>query len=404
MAGPSGPAGVYRKPMRILAAHPNPALLTLPWGTPLAKWTEHIVPVPLGLSRHVVRVIRIGGTFYAIKETQEDIAKREYRLLRDLNRTGIPSVEPRAVVSGRPNDLGAALVTQHLGHALAYRTLFANGLPANRLPAVIDALVVLLVRLHLAGFYWGDVSLSNVLFRRNAGEFAAFLVDAETGEFRPALSDQMREYDVTVGCENVFAELLDLQASQISEEVTEQTNPAEVIGLIRTRYQELWDELTGEETFDNAEIWRIEQRIRRLNDLGFDVEELDMDADDHTIRIRPRVVEAGHHARELKALAGLEVEDNQARRLLGDLAAFAAHSGIEDREAAAAIWREDVFDRIQAMVPEDLRGRLEPAEVFHEILEHRWLLSEKAGFEMDIFEVAADYIATQLGNRPKHAY
>ena len=74
--------------------------------------------------------------------------------------------------------------------------------------------MVLLVRLHLADFYWGDVSLSNVLFRRSAGGFAAYLVDAETGELRPTLSRQMREYDVTVGCENVFAELLDLQASE----------------------------------------------------------------------------------------------------------------------------------------------------------------------------------------------
>ena len=386
--------------MKMLASRPDPALLTLPWGTPLSEWTEHVVPVPLGLSRHIVRVVQLDGTFYAIKETEEDIAKREYRLLRDLNRRGLPSVEPRAVVSERPNGLGAALVTQHLGYALAYRTLFANNLPASRLPAVIDALVVLLVRLHLNGFYWGDVSLSNVLFRRSAGEFAAYLVDAETGEFRPELSPQMREYDVTVGCENVFAEMLDVQASQINADVSEHTNPFEVIELIRTRYAELWHELTAEESFDSSEMWRIEQRIRRLNDLGFDVEELDVDAGDKSIRIRPRVVEEGHHARELEDLTGLEVTDNQARRLLGDLAAFAAYFGIDDPAEAADVWREDVYDKIESMVPKQLRGRLEPAEIFHEILEHRWLLSEKAGAEQDIFEVAQDYFDTQLANRP----
>lgn len=386
--------------MRILAAHPNPALLTLPWGTALEQWSEHVVPVPLGLSRHVVRVIVLDGVFYAIKETREEIAKREYRLLRDLGRAGLPAVEPRAVVSGRPNDLGAALITQHLGFALPYRAIFANGLPAARLPAVIDALVVLLVRLHLNGFFWGDVSLSNVLFRRSAGEFAAYLVDAETGELHPELSDGMREHDVTVGCENVFAELMDLQASQINADVTEHANPAEVIALIRGRYEQLWHELTAEESFDNSEVWRIEQRIRRLNELGFDVEELDMDADDNSIRIRPRVVEEGHHFRELKRLTGLEVTDNQARRLLGDLAAFAAHFGFEDVAAAAPVWREDVYDRIVAMIPPELHDRLEPAEIFHEILEHRWLLSERAGCEQDIFEVAADYFRTQLAHRP----
>ena len=75
-------------------------------------------------------------------------------------------------------------------------------------------MVVLLVRLHLADFFWGDVSLSNVLFRRSAGGFAAYLVDAETGELRPSLSASMREYDLTIATENVFAELLDLQASE----------------------------------------------------------------------------------------------------------------------------------------------------------------------------------------------
>ena len=52
------------------------------------------------------------------------------------------------------------------------------------------------------------------------------------------------------------------------------------------------------------------------------------------------------------------------------------------------------------MVPPELSRRLEPAEIFHEILEHRWLLSERAGEEQDIFEVAEDYIRTQLVHRP----
>ena len=76
-------------------------------------------------------------------------------------------------------------MTRHLRFSLPYRSLFSHGLRADSLPSLVDALVVLLVRLHLAGFFWGDVSLSNVLFRRSAGEFAAYLVDAETGELRP---------------------------------------------------------------------------------------------------------------------------------------------------------------------------------------------------------------------------
>lgn len=387
--------------MRVLASTPNPGLLTLPWGTPLESWTEHIVPVPRGLSRHVVRVIHLDGMFYAVKETEEPIAKREYRLLRDLGRLGLPAVTPVAVVSERPEDRGAALVTQHLAFALPYRTVFANGLPAAGVPLLIDALVVLLVRLHLAGFYWGDVSLSNVLFRRSAGEFAAYLVDAETGELQPELSPRMREYDVEVGCENVFAELLDVQEAEPS--LSGQVDPYAVIDRIRERYQSLWRDLTAEEQFDTDEIWRIEQRVERLGDLGFDVAELAMSTDPtgRAVSIQPRVVEAGHHARELDELTGLEVEDNQARRLLTDLASYMTAAGLTDRAAAARRWRVEVYDRIAAMVPPELRGRLEMAEVFHQILEHRWLLSERAGREIDIFESTQDYLDHVLTRLPE---
>jgi hypothetical protein len=360
-----------------------------------------VVPVPRGLSRHVVRIVHLDGAFYAVKETQEEVARREYRMLRELGRRGLPAVTPVAVVSERPDDRGAALVTRHLAFALPYRTVFANGLPPGGLPRLVDALVVLLVRLHLAGFYWGDVSLSNVLFRRSAGEFAAYLVDAETGELHPQLSDRMREYDVTVGCENVFAELLDLQ--QADPGISDQVDPFAVIERIRERYESLWHELTAAEQFGTDEIWRIEQRVQRLGDLGFDVAEVAIDTDPTgtTVSMEPRVVEAGHHARELDELTGLEVEDNQARRLLADLGSFMAHHGLTDRAAAARRWRQEIYEPVTAMVPLEDRGRLEPAEVFHQILEHRWLLSERAGREIDIFDSARDYVENILSRLPE---
>src|SRR4051794_13018752 len=263
--------------LRIVANRPDPALVTLPWSVPLEEWTEHVVPLPRGLSRHVVRIVRVGQRTYAVKETVEEIAFREYRLLRDLHRIGLPAVLPQGVVTGRVGadgqELPAALLTEHLQFSLPYRSLFSHGLTADNLPSLIDAMVVLLVRLHLTNFYWGDVSLSNVLFRRNAGEFAAYLVDAETGELKPSLSDAMREHDVTVGCENVYAELLDLTASG---DLKDSVDPSEVIDLLQTRYDALWGELTGAEEFDAAEMWRVEQRIERLNELGFDVDEIEM--------------------------------------------------------------------------------------------------------------------------------
>ncbi|MGH3363574.1 MAG: lipopolysaccharide kinase InaA family protein, partial [Nocardioidaceae bacterium] len=165
-------------PLRIVATKPNPALVTLPWHIPLEKWTdEYVVPLPRGISRHVVRIVRLGTDVYAVKETREPIAFREYRMLRDLRRRDLPAVVPVAVVAGRESEDGEevepALVTRHLTYSLPYRSLFSHGLRADSLPKLVDALAVLLVRLHLSGFFWGDVSLSNVLFRRSAGGFAA---------------------------------------------------------------------------------------------------------------------------------------------------------------------------------------------------------------------------------------
>ena len=62
----------------------------------------------------------------------------------------------------------------------------------------MDAQVELMVRLHLAGVFWGDCSLSNTLFRFDAGALAAYLVDAETAEIHKQLSVGQREYDLDI--------------------------------------------------------------------------------------------------------------------------------------------------------------------------------------------------------------
>jgi hypothetical protein len=392
--------------LHIVATRPDPAVVRLPWSTPLDEWTDDfVVPLPRGLSRHIVRIVRLGDRTYAVKETQEEMAFREYRLLRDLQRLNLPAVHPVGVVTGRrgadDEELPCALMTEHLAFSLPYRALFAHGMSADSLPSLVDALVVLLVRLHLADFYWGDVSLSNVLFRRSAGGFAAYLVDAETGELRPALSRQMREWDVQVACENVFAELLDLQAAGW---LSSHVEGAEIVELIEKRYADLWNELTSEEEFDAEEMWRIQQRIERLNDLGFDVEELDIvtDFDGDRVRIQPKAVELGHHRRELQALTGLDVEDAQARRLLNDIAWFIAHHdlGRENRAVAANRWLTEAYEPALSMVPPEARAKLEPAEIFHEMLQHRWYLSERAGHEIRLAEAAPDYIDTVLTTKP----
>ncbi|HYO40190.1 MAG TPA: DUF4032 domain-containing protein [Nocardioidaceae bacterium] len=395
--------------LRMVATRPNPALVTLPWHLSLDEWGDDVVvPLPRGISRHIVRIVRLGHEVYAVKQTREHMANREYRLLRDLQRIGLPTVEPVGVVSGRVDrggqDIETALVTQHLEHSLPYRSLFSHGLPQDSLPKILDALVLLLVRLHLAGFFWGDVSLSNVLFRRSAGQFAAYLVDAETGELHETLSPGQRMHDLDVALTNIYGELLDLQAGRL---LSESVEADAIVERLQERYDGLWAELTDTEEFTTDEIWRIETRVNRLHDLGFDVDELDIvtDWDGATIRVQPKVVEANHHARELQRLTGLDVEDNQARRLLNDVASFTAHHdlGGESRSIVAHRWLTNVYEPVTVMVPPELRGKLQPAEVFHEILEHRWFLSERAGRPVHTVEAARSYIDTVLKARPEEA-
>ena len=301
-------------------------------------------------------------------------------------------------------ELPSALLTEHLRFSLPYRSLFSHGLSHDNLPSLVDALVVLLVRLHLADFFWGDVSLSNVLFRRSAGGFAAYLVDAETGELRPSLSTSMREYDLTIATENVFAELLDLQAS---ESLSYEVEAHDIVELLEERYHALWDELTAEEEFSAAEMWRIEQRIERLNDLGFDVDELDIvtDFDGDRVRIQPKVVEAGHHQRELQGLTGLHVEDAQARRLLNDIASYTAalNLGREDRHLVANRWLDEIYEPVAAMVPPTPAASSSPPRSSTRCSQHRWYLAEQAGHDVDTFEAAADYIANVLKDKPDEA-
>ncbi|MGO1713705.1 MAG: lipopolysaccharide kinase InaA family protein, partial [Ancrocorticia populi] len=206
--------------LQIMAAQVDPGLFDLPWDTPIAEWPEDIIAaLPRGISRHTVRFVYLGERIIAVKEIGERVAYREYEMLRDLGRHDAPAVEPVAIVTGRSTadgePLSDALVTEHLVFSLPYRAIFGQHQRQDSVRRLIDALSVLMVRLHLLGFYWGDVSLSNTLFRRDAGEFAAYLVDAETGELYPSLTTGKREYDIDVARTNIIGELMDLQAGEI---------------------------------------------------------------------------------------------------------------------------------------------------------------------------------------------
>ena len=143
-----------------------------------------------------------------------------------------------------------------------------------------------------------------------------------------------------------------------------------------------------------------------LNDLGYDVEEIQLEATPKGYRLRldPHVVEPGHHRHRLLRLTGLDAQENQARRMLNDIARF--REAKERRlkrplpdSVVGPQWRQEVFEPTVAQVPEELWAALPAAELFHQVLEHRWFLSEKAGKDVGIEEAVRSYVASELPMR-----
>jgi hypothetical protein len=383
----------------------HPSFLDLPWELPLEDWhSPRLVSLIRGISRHVVRFVEYDGALYALKELAERPARREWTLLRRLGGQGLPVVEAVGLVTGRSDDLGAVLITRHLEYSLPYRTLFAGAAIPDLRTHLLNGLVELLARLHLRGFFWGDCSLSNTLFRRDAGALSAYLVDAETGELHGQLSDGQRTYDLDIAQLNIVGELLDVDAEV---GLPPDLDPDETGVEIVKRYTALWNELTKDEVFAADERFRLDERLHGLNRLGFDVEEIQLEAQSggYRLRLDPHVVEPGHHRHRLLRLTGLDAQENQARRMLNDLARF--REALERREkrplpesVVASRWRQEVFDPTIAAVPEDLWARLPAAEVFHQVLEHRWFLSERAGKDVGITEAVRSYVRSELPTRP----
>ena len=384
-------------------------LLVLPWDQPLEDWQDdHLLEVPQrGISRHVVRFATSDSKVYALKEIDERLARHEYAMLTDFEAEGLPTVSVLGICVDRPDELPAVLVTRYLEYSMSYRYLFSRPRGEHTDEQLIDTMVELMVRLHLAGIFWGDCSLSNTLFRMDAGSVAAYLVDAETVERHRTLSRGQRRYDVELATERVAAELLDLQIGGL---LPEEIDPFGTAASFPQRYEALWDEVTREEVFQPEEQrYRIADRLGRLNELGFAVDEVELVTCPDggvKLRVQTRVAEPGQHRREFFRLTGLEVGEQQARRLLNDLRSYRAwleqRGGRSVTETVAGHrWVAEVYQPVVEAIPADLAGRLAPPEVFHEILEHRWFLSEKAGRDVGTTAAARAYFETVLPQTPK---
>jgi Domain of unknown function (DUF4032)/Lipopolysaccharide kinase (Kdo/WaaP) family len=395
--------------LQVRPGHPD--FLDLPWQLPLKRWSERtprLVEIQRGISRHDVLFVQYQTALYAVKELPPQVGEREYVALRWLEERELPAV----VAAGHARVMGeeeetSVLITRYLEHSIPYRTLFESAGLAPYRARLIDAIAGLLVRLHVAGFFWGDCSLSNTLFRRDANELQAYLVDAETAETHEALSDGQRGHDLEILEGNVSGDLYDVAA------MLGQPPPPDVAGTgleIRRRYEQLWGEINREETLSPSESFRIHDRIKSLNALGFTVGEVKLEAvgDGSRLKMRTIVTDRDYHRNLLHALSGLDAEDRQASLMVNEIQELRATlTRTENRSVplsvAAYRWLNDRFQPVikrLANLPGEVR---EPAELYCGLLEHKWYLSEREKRDVGVEVALEDYLhrfAVPPGTKP----
>ena len=400
-------------PLTISIRYGNPDFLDLPWELPVSQWPGHcdrLEELPRGLSRHPVVFVNYNSRLYAIKELPHNLAEQEYNLLLKIEEQRVPAVTPvghlKTLLPGGRRV--SVLITSYLDHSLPYRSLFMHPSQESYRKHLLDAISGLLVQLHLAGVYWGDCSLSNTLFRRDAGYLQAYLVDAETGEFNPKeLPPADRHQDLVIMEENINGDLADLETvgllsvPQIADGI-----PLDHTGAyIRLRYQQLWEEITREEVILPGEHYRIQERIRAMNDLGFSVGEVVLVGAEggNQLHLRVVVTDRNFHRDQLFGLTGMEAEDKQALKMMNEIQELKATISSADNRStplsvAAYHWMEQIYRPTIEQLKPLVTSQMSPAELYCQVLEHKWYLSEKAQRDVGHQAATQDYIQNTLKN------
>ena len=385
---------------RLRLRDPAIALVELPWEAPLADWPAEGLAfreLPVGPSRHLVRFLAADGSLYALKELPLEVGRNEYDVLLHLESAGLPAVSPVGIAEA-PERGSSILATEYLAHSLQYRRLLSR-LPAGPSPhrdRLLDAMAFLLVDLHRNGVYWGDCSLANTLFRRDGDRIQAYLVDAETSEVHPALSDGQREYDAEILVENVAFGLADLAAMQ---EVFDPDESIEAAERVRDRYRAVWTELHDEPVLHAGDRQAIRARVRRLNDLGYSVDlSIDPTSGGDRVRLRMHVTTRRFHAREIERRTRIRALEGQARLLLNDLNEY--HAWLEfqsgkpiDPATAADRWLREVYRPTLARIAGTVGPGRDLVQAYCDVLEQKWYLSEAAGRDVGLDRAIDAYIA-----------
>lgn len=389
-------------PLEIFLRPGVPDFLDLPWQLPFDQWENHcfrLVELPRGLSRHAVLFVNYDGQLFVLKEMRAGAAEFEYHILEDLRSDHMPVVEPVGYCRTETSSgLHSVLITRYLENSIPFRLLFMSpGFDQYR-DHLLDGISGLLVQLHLQGYYWGDCSLSNTLFRRDAGALQAYLVDAETAERHPGYFEPaLRFHDLQIMSANLEAELLELRSQGANLDLKVPLTQAGF--FIKQRYQRLWEEITRDDLIAAGEHYRIEDRIRALNNLGFSVSNVELAAMENgsELRLRVFVSDRNFHRDQLYSLTGLDAEEMQARQMMNEIHQIRATQSQEcdhsvPLSVAAYHWLENIYqpiaDRLSLLEKRDMTK----AELYCQMLEHKWYLSERERSDVGHQKAVEDYL------------
>ncbi len=377
----------------------NPDFLDLPWEERLEDWdSDRLVTMPAGIHRHPVVFVAYEEGVYAIKELSRRTASKEYQVLRALEDKTQRTARPAGLAYREwldPRDEGAgAIITHYVDHAFPYRRLVSGTGFGARRKHMADALAGLFAELHMAGCYWGDCSLSNVLYRFDAGQIEAIMIDAETSELHDSLSDGQRAQDIEIMMENVAGEMGDIAA-----ESGKDIESADIeLGLeIADRYEALWAELTEECIITRNDVYRIRERIARINELGFSVEDIDITpaGNGNLVRMITNLGGRTYNSDALQEKTGIEASENQARLILSDLNYHLAKQGdiTATRKAVGTYrWLSNYYEPLIARISEDWSGE-NPVQGYCDYLNHRMQLAGRRQSDVDSFEAYEDWVA-----------
>jgi len=388
-------------------------LLELPWDEPLAGWSRHdiqFVDLPVGASRHIVRFIVAEDGILALKELPLEVGQREYDVMHELEARGAPAVRAVGLVT-RTGDQSSIIATRYLARSFQFRRLFMRLPEGERRyrEKLLDAMTGLLVELHRTGLFWGDCSLANTLLMRDGQRLQAYLVDAETSEIHERLSDGQREADLEIAVENVAGDLADV-AVMNGKSIEDIDDDFEAALSLRDRYQGLWDVLHKDVAIRRDQRYRVDRRLHAINQLGYVVDELILEPgedDSDDLRLRVAVAGRDYHSRRLRQLTGIEAGEGQSAILLNDLTAWAGmgwagswvskegSSGRVLTRSDGARWMLEIFEVVAAQLVETLGSDIDPVQAYCDLLEVRWLLSEKAGHDVGNAATLASMAARQ---------